>query len=145
MLSKKVPLRSLLVFIFISLLLMAGCKRDESPGVLVRAAHTADEKLAAGQLRTVQRAEESYKAINNRYGSMQELIDRGDLTRDPSGHLSYKFTLTASETSFHCDAVPQVYGTSGRYSFYIDDRNELRGGDHKGSPASASDEVITWN
>ena len=145
MLSKNLSLRSLLVLIAIALFFSAGCKRDESPGVLVRAAHTADEKLAASQLRTVQRAEESYKATTNRYGSMQELVDRGDLTRDPSGHLSYKFTLTASETSFHCDAVPQVYGTSGRYSFYIDDRNELRGGDHQGKPASVSDEVITWN
>jgi Cys-tRNA synthase (O-phospho-L-seryl-tRNA:Cys-tRNA synthase) len=104
----------------------------------VQAAQGSDEKLAIDQLRNIHRAQQLYHGEKGRYATMAELIDQGTIiSRDPSHH--YRFTITANENSYECVTVPQAYGTDGRYSYFIDDSGVVRGADHKGGPATATD------
>jgi hypothetical protein len=54
----------------------------------------------------------------------------------------YKFELTVSGDKFEVTAVPSEYGKSGTLSLFIDQTFALRGGDHSGAPATASDPPI---
>ena len=55
---------------------------------------------------------------------------------------NYKFTLTLTAEGFEVSAVPVEYGKTGKLSLFIDQVGILRGGDHGGAAATASDEPI---
>jgi hypothetical protein len=128
--------------------LAAGCRElidTTSEGrpdtAYVQASQGSDEKLAINQLRNIHRAQQLYHGEKGHYATMAELVDQGTIiSRDPSHH--YRFTITATENSYECVSVPQAYGTDGRYSYFIDDSGVVRGADHKGSPATATDPAV---
>ena len=109
---------------------------------LVGANQAVNESLIVDQMRSIQRAEKFYKEENGGYATMDELIEKGMLNRDPGGHLTYRFNITADKEHFQCVATPSTYGPSGRNSYFVDETGEIRGADHQGKSATANDPAV---
>ncbi len=79
------------------------------------------------------------KQFGGRYLNLSELVSKQAVSKDvEDGEANgYKFTLTvgADKLSFSLTAVPNVYGKSGKLSFYLDPQG-LRAEDLKGQPAT---------
>lgn len=79
------------------------------------------------------------KKFNDTYASMSELVKLQALTEEmadgeSSGYI-FSLSLSPDKKNFSVIATPQVYGKTGRLSFYVD-INGLRAEDLKGKPAS---------
>jgi hypothetical protein len=95
-------------------------------------------------LRTIAGAEVSFRAASKDgpYGSIEELITAGLIAREVLEPSGYKIEVNVSDTSFFATAIPVEYGKTGKLSFFIDESNVLRGGDHGGGPATVADKPI---
>lgn len=127
------------------LLCLTGCSScsESSPEKVIPKANTsARDGAARVQMRTIYRAEEAFKGKKGRYGTIAELVEMGDLNTDPKDDKLFKYSITASEDRFECIGTPMIYGTTGARSYFIDNTGRLRGADHSGGPASASDPEI---
>ena len=118
-----------------------GLKTETDPA-FATANVAARETLVLQQLQTIKRAQDFYTLSKNRYGTVEELVAAGGINRLPDG-LGYKVAVTATENGagYVLTAVPQVYGPNGKRSFYMDQTGVIRGADHRGAAASASDPV----
>ncbi|MCY7376443.1 MAG: DUF2950 family protein [Pyrinomonadaceae bacterium] len=111
-----------------------------------------NERFVARTMRVLHSAQVTYSATtgNGNYGSLSqlravylinELLARGYAN-------GYNFTITTvartnnNEASFNVSAVPQIYGTTGIRSFYIDTSGVIYGADKHGEPANADDPPI---
>jgi hypothetical protein len=103
-----------------------------------------NEALIKGTLRTLVSAEETYQATegSGRYGSMDELVKAGMVSKEFIHNFGYKIEISASGTRFEMTAVPIEYGKSGKLSFFVDETGVLRAGDHGGGPASIADKPV---
>lgn len=103
-----------------------------------------NEALAMGITQMIAAAEMSYKtnAGNGGYGSLDQLAAQKLVNREMLERYGYKFEVTASENLFEVVATPLEYGKTGKRSFFIDQSNVLRGGDHGGGPATIADNPI---
>ena len=54
----------------------------------------------------------------------------------------YKIAMTVTAEGFEVSAVPVEYGKTGKLSFFMDQSGIMRGADHGGGAASASDDPI---
>ena len=54
----------------------------------------------------------------------------------------YKIEVTVTGNHFEIMAVPLEYGKTGKLSFFVDESNVVRGGDHGGAPATISDKPV---
>jgi hypothetical protein len=104
----------------------------------------ANESLVQGRLRAVASAQNTFRATdkNGNYGSIDQLVTAGLLSKElfePSG---YRIEVTASGASFQATAVPVEYGKTGKLSFFMDESNVLRAGDHGGGPATIADKPL---
>lgn len=104
----------------------------------------ANESLVQGRLRAVASAQNTFRATdkNGNYGSIDQLVTAGLLSKElfePSG---YRIEVTASGASFQATAVPVEYGKTGKLSFFMDESNVLRAGDHGGGPATIADKPV---
>ncbi|MCI0488851.1 MAG: hypothetical protein L0229_19845 [Blastocatellia bacterium] len=105
----------------------------------------ANEEEAFDMLQRVISVQWIYaQRFEGRHASLEELIRLGGLPKDLEDGESggYRFTLTLSEDakSFSVTATPDVYGKTGRLSFYAD-IGGIRAEDLKGQPASAKSPV----
>lgn len=86
---------------------------------------------ALNSLRLLRVAEESYrlKLEHHRYGTLQELYNAGliDAELGSGTKAGYRFKLVPLETSFKVTATPIQYGTTGDWSFYLDESGVIRG------------------
>ena len=86
---------------------------------------------ALNSLRQLRVAEESHrvKLEHHRYGTLEDLHQAGLIDAElASGTKSgYRFELTPSETSFKLTATPIQYGSTGDWSFYLDESGVIRG------------------
>jgi hypothetical protein len=114
---------------------------------------TENELCTIQSLRTLHGAESTYAATygNGNYAGLTELrsvmLISGSLA---SGQLRgysisvVTFPQTPNEPArFRITAVPQIYGTTGIRSFFIDEIGVIRGADHQGGPADQNDPPIT--
>jgi hypothetical protein len=103
-----------------------------------------NETVAKGLLRTVYSAETVFQSTedNGRYGTLDELIAAGLISKQAIEQHGYKLGMTASGRKFEATAVPIEYGVTGTLSYFIDETGNLRGGDHGGGPASVADQPI---
>lgn len=102
------------------------------------------ESSAMGVLYELSTAESRYKdeKKKGRYGTLEELIAEKMLDKSFAEHSSYQIEVNASGEKFDATATPKEYGKHGRLSFFIDESGTLRGADHKGKPADASDPPV---
>ncbi|MGH9871388.1 MAG: DUF3352 domain-containing protein [Pyrinomonadaceae bacterium] len=105
---------------------------------------TRNEAVASGIMRNVAGAEATFKSTegNNGYGTVDQLVSAGLLSKEMLDKYGYRIEVSASSDKFQITAVPVEYGTTGKLSFFIDESQILRGGDHGGGAATADDQPL---
>jgi len=106
--------------------------------------HVANERTAMTKLWTIANAERMYKDKNPAYGSVEELIQAQLLSEQALTSEDYKFEITITAEGYSISATPVEYGKSGKLSLFLDQTGILRGADHGGNPASASDPPVGY-
>jgi hypothetical protein len=104
----------------------------------------ANEAVAASALHMIVSAQTSYHSTAGKgsYGTLDQLTEQKLLSMDALEKYGYRFELKTSGDDFEAIATPKEYGTSGKRSFFVDKSGVIRGDDHGGGPASASDKPI---
>jgi hypothetical protein len=102
-----------------------------------------NERAAMGTLWQISYAQSNYKEQKGgSYGSLEELVKAELLQEDTFKADNYKFSMTLTPEGFEVSAVPVEYGKTGKLSFFIDQSGVMRGGDHAGTAATASDDPV---
>jgi hypothetical protein len=122
------------------LLLMVATTANDASAAPLR----ANEAAVKSELRTIVSAEATYQATtgDGRYGTLDELVKAGLISKKPIERYGYEIELAVSATKFEATAVPIEYGKSGNFSYFVDESAVVRGGDHGGGPATISDPPI---
>jgi hypothetical protein len=116
-------------------------------GMSVSASETLpanNEAVAKSLVRTVANAEETFKATegNDGYGTLDQLAAAGLLSRETLDQYGYRIEVSASKDKFEVSAVPLEYGRTGTQSYFVDETQVLRGGDHGGGAATVADQPV---
>jgi hypothetical protein len=103
-----------------------------------------NEMIAMSGLRMIASAEATFKSTagNGSYGSIDQLAEQKLLSKEVFEKYGYQFDVSTSAQGFEAVAMPSEYGKSGRRSFFIDQSNILRAGDHGGGAATIADQPI---
>ena len=103
-----------------------------------------NESIAKSLLRTVASAEATFQSTkgDGRYGTLEELLSEGLVSKDLLEKYGYKIDVAVSSNRFEALAIPLEYGKTGRLSYFVDESGVLRGGDHGGGAATLSDKPI---
>jgi hypothetical protein len=81
--------------------------------------------------------------VNNAEGEVDERSERvGYFPRELIEKLGYRLSVSASGDKYTVVATPKEYGKTGRRSFFLDETGVIRGADHNGNPANASDPPV---
>ena len=124
----------------ILLLSLTGLASTANPPPTVK-----KEREAMGLIWMIANAERRYKDKNNSgYGSLDELLAGNFLTKEVVKSQDYKFEVTVTPEGYAVSAVPVEYGKTGKLSFFMDQTGTIRGADHAGAPASASDPPVSY-
>ena len=104
----------------------------------------ANEATAKSMIRNAAYAEDAFKVApgNDGYGTLDQLIAAGMMSKDVTEKYGYRMEVTASKEKFEVTAVPLEYGRTGKLSFFIDESQVLRGGDHGGGAATVADQPV---
>ena len=104
----------------------------------------SNESVARSIVRNLASAEATFKATegNDGYGSLDQLVSAGLVSKDSMEKYGYKIDVSASGAKFEVSAVPIEYGTTGKLSYFIDESQVLRGGDHGGGAATVADQPV---
>lgn len=103
----------------------------------------ADELAAKARLMAIANAQESYRAENGRFATLEELVSAGMIGDPTQGKLArYRFEVRVKRDGFEATAVPENYGVTGKQSLYLDETRTMRGADKQGEKATASDPPI---
>ena len=79
------------------------------------------------------------------YASLEELVSANLISTDMLEATGYKFEIRLVPDGFEISAVPVEYGKTGKLSFFMNNETAMiRGADHGGGPASASDPHIGY-
>lgn len=110
---------------------------DESPLL-------TNESIARSLLQTVASAEATFQSTkgDGRYGTLDELLTEGLISKDLLEKYGYKIDVAVSSNRFEAIAIPVEYGRTGRISFFVDESGVLRGGDHAGGAATLADKPV---
>lgn len=102
------------------------------------------EAQAISILHAIHDAETTYKETKGKgnFGTLEELMAGGFLSRSTFEFDYYRFDLTVSGNKYEAVAIPAMYPDRGRRSFFVDETGVIRGGDKGGGRASATDEAI---
>jgi hypothetical protein len=133
------PLHELRVPKNLVLMLVAGISEDSSQSPLIR-----NEQMTRAALMMIAGAERTYQQNQGKgqYGSLEQLADHQLLSKEMFREHGYHFEVIASGNKFTVTAVPNEYGKSGKFSYFLDETGIVRGGDHGGAPATAADGAI---
>lgn len=116
-------------------LIFAGVSNQQKPSPL----HD-NEVTARMVLYSIAYGQENFKTSGGNYGTLDELVSKSFVHKEMMENHGYNFLVSVSGNAFEAVAVPIEYGKSGRLSFFIDNSGILRGGDHGGGAATASDD-----
>lgn len=103
-----------------------------------------NEAVARSLVRTVASAEATFKATegNGGYGTLDQLVSAGLVSKETLEKYGYRIEVSASGEKFEITAVPIEYGKTGKLSYFIDETQILRSGDHGGGAATLSDQPV---
>ncbi|MEP6818331.1 MAG: DUF3352 domain-containing protein [bacterium] len=99
----------------------------------------SNEAAAKSMMRTVATAEAMFKVTDNSYGTVDQLVSAGLLNKEMIDKYGYRIEVAASKDKFEATAIPLEYGRTGKLSYFMDESQVLRGGDHGGGAATLSD------
>lgn len=127
--------RSLLVAV------VAGAASTANPPETVK-----NERMAMSVLWSIYSAQYRYKEEKKSgYASLEDLISAEMISKESLDSCGYKFELRLVADGWEVTAAPVEYGKTGKLSFFMDSKaSGIRGGDHGGGPASASDSPISY-
>jgi hypothetical protein len=120
---------------------IASIASTENPPATVK-----NERQAMTMMWSIASAQRRYKEEKKGgYGSLEELIAADMVSKDSMDNAGYKFEVRLVPDGYEVMAVPIEYGKSGKRSFFMNHESHmLRGADHGGSPASASDPEVIY-
>ena len=123
------------------MLIIAGMTSQVSETPIV-----TNESIAKSILRTIASAQVSFRETkgNGRYASLDELAKEGLISKDLFEKYGYRIEVSVLSNKFEATAVPLEYGKTGRKSYFVDETQVLRGGDHGGGAATISDKPIEY-
>ena len=112
-----------------------------------------NEQCTISNMRTVHSAEVTWFATygnNTNYTGLGGLADAGLISTSlGSGQLNgYSISVVAvpqtptESAGYRANAVPQLYGRTGRRSFFVNEYGVIYGADHHGGPANENDPPI---
>lgn len=132
---------ALLILLSLLAITVTGC--DSKTRVIEQAPQvTAGNEVAArARLSAIAKAEMMYQAESGgSFATLDELVEKGYANDPTRGKLTgYKLEVRVSGNGFQATATPEKFAITGRRSFYIDERNVLRGAEKGGAPATATD------
>ena len=133
------PLHELHVPKNLILMAVAGFAGETNQPPLV-----TNERTTSGVLSWIASAESTYSSGKGAgsYATLDQLVAEKLIPRDVVENHGYKIEVMASGAKFEITAVPIEYGKTGRRSFFVDESNVVRGGDHGGGPATISDKPV---
>jgi hypothetical protein len=114
-----------------------------------------NERFVIKSLQTIFAAQATFAATrgNGNYGSNFDLLADGliDEVLANGNKYGYHFiyfnspgSSPSSPSRFYVTATPQLYGKTGKMSFYLDESNELRGADRNGGIATNTDPFLDF-
>lgn len=120
---------------------IAGIASTENPPATVK-----NERSAMSVLWSISSAQRTYKEEKNgSYASLEELLSANLISTDMMEASGYKFEIRLVPDGYEISAVPIEYGKTGKLSFFMNQETAMiRGADHGGGPASASDPHIGY-
>jgi hypothetical protein len=120
---------------------IAGIASTENPPPTVK-----NERLAIGMLWSITNAQRQYKEDKKTgYASLEELLAANLVQKDMMEASGYKFEIRLVSDGYEISAVPVEYGKTGKLSFFMSHGTYvIRGADHGGAPATASDPEIGY-
>ncbi len=123
------------------MLMIAGMTSQVSETPIV-----TNESIAKSILRTVSSAEATFRETKGKgnYASLDELAKEGLISKDLFEKYGYRIEVNVLANKFEATAVPLEYGKTGRKSYFVDESQVLRGGDHGGGPATIADKPVEY-
>ena len=120
---------------------IAGIASTENPPASVK-----NERSAMSVMWSISSAQRQYKEDKQgSYGSLEELVAANLISKDTIDASGYKFDIRVGPDGYEISAVPVEYGKTGKLSFFMNQETAMiRGADHGGAPASASDPQISY-
>ncbi|HZS43962.1 MAG TPA: DUF3352 domain-containing protein [Blastocatellia bacterium] len=100
-----------------------------------------NEFMAIANIREIYTAEQQRLIDKGSYAPLDTLISE-KLVSDSSSsseNSGYKYEVKVTGNGLEITAVPVTYGKTGRRSFIMNEKGEIRGADHGGSPATMAD------
>jgi hypothetical protein len=130
------PLHELHIPKDVLLLMVAAMSTNVAASPLI-----TNEAIIQNTMQTLASAEASFKATegDGRYGTVEELLKAGLISKELLNHPAYRIELFVSHARFEITAVPNDYGNTGRRSFFLDESRVMRAGDHGGGAATVAD------
>jgi hypothetical protein len=128
------PLHELHIPKNLVLMAVAGISGESNPPQNLQ-----NERAAMSAMYTIANAEMQYKQKKGSCVSLEQLIAENMVSKETVENSGYKFELTLTGDKFELTGVPVEYGKGGTLSLFIDHTFVLRGGDHNGASATASD------
>ncbi|HYJ88503.1 MAG TPA: DUF3352 domain-containing protein [Pyrinomonadaceae bacterium] len=123
------------------MLMIAGMTSQVSETPIV-----TNESIAQSLLRTIAAAQSTFRETKGKgnYASLDELAKEGLISKDLFEKYGYRIEVTVLSNKFEATAVPLEYGKTGRKSYFVDETQVLRGGDHGGGPATIADKPVEY-
>jgi hypothetical protein len=121
------------------LMLVTGMSAESNPSPMI-----ANEQATKGALYMIAHGENQYRSGKGAgsFGTLEQLLAEGLVSKELIENHGYKIELTLSGSKFEVTAVPLEYGKTGKTSYYVDESNVLRGGDHGGGAATIADDPV---
>ena len=133
------PLHELHVPKNLVLMAAAGLAGEANPSPLV-----SNERRARSTLSWIATAEEQFRTGKGAggYAALEQLVEEKLIPNEAVENFGYKLEVTVTSNRFEVTAVPIEYGKTGRMSYFVDESNVVRGGDHGGGPATIADRPV---
>jgi len=121
---------------------VAGLASASNPSPIV-----ANERGAISALYMISSAEMQYRNGEGKgnFASLEQLTANDMISKDWIANHGYTIQVSVSGNKFEITAIPTEYGTTGRTSYFLDETNVLRGGDHAGGAATVDDPPFKYN
>ena len=121
------------------LMTVAGFSAESNPTPV-----TTNERVAISSLYLIANAQNQFRSGKGAgsFGTLEQLEAEGligEKTAEPPGYI---INITLAGSKFELTATPLEHGKSGKTSYFINETNVLRGANHGGGIAMASDPPI---
>lgn len=132
---------SIIITVAVVSVWLVGAVRRYSAEVVRR-----NEIAAAHRLYTIGQMQSACLVTQQRFLTLEELRSGGMIDHEAEAD-GYRYVVRIEGDSFEAHAMPETYGSTGRYSFYVRGDSEngesyVHGGDHRGGESNVADPIV---